>query len=56
MQSFKNEVEQLRNEVAELNKQNQKVRNELYLLRSLKESLLLENKRLKERIKFGMVN
>ena len=56
MPSFKDEVEQLRNEVAELNRENQKVRNELYLLRSLKESLLLENKKLKERIKFGMVN
>ena len=47
------EVEQLRNELAELNRENQKVRNELYQLRGIKEGLIAENKKLRDRIKYG---
>ena len=42
----------LEKEVEKLKKENQELRNELYQLRGLNEGLLMENKRIKESVKY----
>jgi len=53
MQSFKDEVEQLAAELKALKKEYHVIKNELYQLRGIKEGLIAENKKLRERIKYG---